>query len=352
MSTNRRNTPESSLIQIGFQGFGWLKKIFSLIILLIGYWQAFEYFSEKPELKIFIEECKHENDFYNTLILIKNGSESINEDDFVAPVCITFSGSISKIIPFKSEVKNHFVIEKNTIKIKSELLNKNEEFKFIILSEVRPQIKNVQGRIKGIENIEYYDFELKPKPLNRLLNFWFVLIIVSSFLLIDALLVIGKDKELSMLYNHIKLFPLDKKNKKEYIARYVLLYNNYPLRIKPDSEFMEQIINNLFLCFPSKSKKEIAFIKNMAILKTEWYTLYRLRTAFIVVSPIFLAFSIMALILNYFYYEIYFLKNLLSLNLINKTTLTILLIAGLLILVFPRSTMNYLFVKKGAKKSF
>lgn len=89
-----------------------------------------------------------------------------------------------------------------------------------IITSKRPQINNVNGRIRDIEDISYYDYETKPKPLNRFLNIWLVLTFISVILFIDALLLIGKNHELQKLKNFTVSFPLTKKNVEEYIQKW------------------------------------------------------------------------------------------------------------------------------------
>jgi hypothetical protein len=231
-------------------------------------------------------------------------------------------------------------------------MNRNESLQFNVITKSRPEIKSIDFRIKNIENIKFYDYEIKPIPISRVLNIWIVLIVLSIFTFFDALLVILKDKELGDIKDFIFNFPLNSKNKEDFIVGYEGVYKKYKLRIKPTSRFMSEIIRNLFKSFPYSTDREIDFIKFMSDFKTELYTNYRTRTAFIVVSPIVVIISGTAILLNYFYFEIGTIRSLISINQINKITLTVLLIIALTIIIFPKRIMTLLFLKKNAKIKF
>ena len=70
-------TPEKRLLELSKQGYGKTKKIFTIIFLLIGYWQAIEYFTEKPNVSIYLENSKETNNQFITKISINNGSQAI-----------------------------------------------------------------------------------------------------------------------------------------------------------------------------------------------------------------------------------------------------------------------------------
>lgn len=328
------------------------KKLFLVIVALITYWQLYEYITDKPEIDISIEKSELINKNYKTTITVANGSQSITSSDIIERINVIFNDTIQQVKSVASNIQPKYQIINNSINLNFSLLNKDEKFKFYTFSKSRLKIVSINYRIKDIKQINIYDFENNPKPLNRILNIWVILLIISIILFIDALLVISKDKGLDDIKSYIYNFNLTNKNKKEFIKGYKKIYGQYKLRLKPDKKFMKEIINNLFISFPPKTKKDLEFIKFMANLKTELYTLYRTRTAFIIISPIAFLISIFALFANYYYYEIDFIKNNISINSINKIVLNIVLILVLIIILFPRSTMNLLFLKKGAKHKF
>lgn len=342
-------TPEKRVGELLIRGG---KKIFLVIVTLITYWQLYEYITEKPEIDISIENSEMVDGNYKTTISVANGSQSITSSDVVDEISIIFNDTIQQIKSDVSNIQPKYQINNNYIKLNFSLLNKNEQFKFYTYSKSRPKIVSINYRIKDVKQINFYDFESKPKPLNRILNIWVILLIVSIVLFLDALLVISKDKGLDDIKSYIFNFNLTKENKNEFVKGYKKVYGQYKLRLKPDIRIMKGIINKIFISFPHKTEKEINFIKFMANLKTELYILYRTRTAFIIIAPISFLVSILALFANYYYYEIGFIKNNISISSINKIVLNVVLVLVLIIILFPRSTMNLLFLKKGAKHKF
>ncbi len=339
-------TPEKRLLELSKQGYGKTKKIFTIIFLLIGYWQAIEYFTEKPNVSIYLENSKETNNQFITKISINNGSQSIISSDVVNPITIEFSEKVLQTKSIDKTIKNQFTFKNNNLSINFDLLNKNETNSLYVLTSKRPYIKNVNGRIKDIKEILYYDYEKKLKPLDRFLNIWIILLVISIFLFIDALLVILKDYEFQLLKNFIVNFPLNLNNIEEYIETYGKLYSNWKVNIKPDAEFMQQIIRNLFKSFPHKTEDEIYFIKRMSNFKTEMLSFYRVRTVFVSVAPILFIVSLIALILNYYYFEFDSLNNIVDIHTINKFATTILLILGIVVVLFPSRTMNYILIKQ------
>ncbi|MCF6280355.1 MAG: hypothetical protein L3J14_08415 [Flavobacteriaceae bacterium] len=347
MNKKSKTTPEKTIQELSYKV---LKKFFLIIVALITYWQLYEYVSESPEINISLENSNKTNNLFKTLILIKNGSQSISSIDIIRPIKIEFNDTIREIESLKSEIKTNFKTEGKSLIINFDLINKNEEFKFYAFTSLRPEIRKLDYRIKNIENVEYYDYLLKPKPIYRILNIWIILFLISIILMIDALLVILKDNELQEIKSFISKYPLNINNMEQFVDGYTNIYKKYTLRIKPSSGFMNQIMRNIFMTYPCKTTQNIKVIKYVANIKTELYTFYRTRTAFVIISPIIILISILAIFLNYYYYEIDFLKTNISINSINKRILTVLYIFVFVIIVFPRKTMNFLFVKKGGYK--
>lgn len=341
-----KKTPEKRLLELSKQGFGKTKKLVTILFLLIGYWQAIEYFTEKPNVDIYLEDSKQINNQFISKISINNGSQSIISNDIIKPINIEFSEKVLQTKVVGKTIKNQLKIINHNLSVSFDLLNKNETNSIYVITSKRPLIKNVNGRIKDIEDISYYDYENKPKPLNRFLNIWLILMFISVILFIDALLVIGKDHELQKLKNFTVSFPLTNKNIDEYIEKFGEHYSAWKVNLKPDTEFMQVIIRNLFISFPYKTKKELDFIRAMSNIKTEIYSQYRVRTVFVAVSPILFIISTLALLSNYFYFEINGINEIISMEKINKIATTTLLVLGIFVVLFPSRIMNLLILKR------
>lgn len=342
--TEKKTSPERRLTQLGL---GLVKKAFLMVVAWIGYWQLYEYVSESPEITVVIEKTVPSGKNFKTLISIENGSESVSMDDIVLPIKLMFNDTILELFPEKSEIKTEYKCLNKDILIEFDLLNKNEKFQFQILTSKRTQFVSTHCRIKNIKRIKYYDIENKPRPFSRILNIWLVLLFLSIAFFVDAILIIVKDIELGDIKLFIKNFPLRPDNIEEFLDGYKAVYKAYRVRIKPDAEFMQQIIANLFISFLYQSKDEIAFIKQMVNLKTELYVLYRTRTAFVIISPIIFVVSLIGSIVNYFYYEFDSLRDVISLQDFNLILLRTLFVFAVIIIIFPRKTMTFMFVKKG-----
>jgi hypothetical protein len=343
MTDDKKTSSEKRIQELSFLGF---KKIFLVLVALVTNWQLYKYVIESPTLTIYLEDSKIESGTHKSLVSLKNGSEAVSSDDVIRPLKINFNEMIDSVESITSEIKVSYLISDKSISIGFDLINKNEEFKFYVYSNSRPEIKAVDCRIKNIQKLQFYDYEKRPSPISRIFKVWLLLIILSLLLFVDSLLVVSKDKELGDIKAFIFTFPLNDKNQEEFINGYENIYKTYRLRVKPNSKFMKEIIRNLFRSFPHTTNKEIDFIKNMANFKTELYTHYRTRTAFVIISPLVIIISTVAIFLNYFYYDIGSLNEHISINQINKIVLIILSFITVIIILFPRRTMNLLFIKR------
>lgn len=339
-----KTTPEQKIRKIALR---LVKKTFLILFVCIGYLQAYDFISESPEITVVLEESARINKTHKTLLSVENGSESVSKDDIVQPIKLTFNDSILQIDPKINEINPKFEVQNKSLNINFDLLNKNEKFQFYVTTTIRPQLVSTECRIKNIKCIKNFDSENKPKPLSRILNIWLILFVLSIVFFVDALLVIVKDKELGNIKHFVKNFPLKQDNIEEFLNGYEAVYKTYRVRIKPDPKFMRQIIANLFLSFKHQTDDEIAFIKTIAHFKTEYYVFYRIRTAFVIISPIVIIISLLGSLFNYYYYEFDILKTAFSLSDLNLILVRILLVVSIFIIIFPRRTMTFFFVKRG-----
>ena len=206
--------PERRLQEISGKLF---KRAFLLIISLLGYWQLYEYVSEKPNINIELKSSVLNDKKYTSDIEIKNGSESFSKEDVISPIEIIFTDQISNVIVPESTIKLKYQIKNNVLYISFDLLNKNEKYNLKIISNKRPQISNLKYRIKGIEKINFYDYENKPSPIWRNFNIWLIFLIFAIITLADSLLVILKDRGLGEIKSFVNAFPLNINNREEFI---------------------------------------------------------------------------------------------------------------------------------------
>ena len=341
--------PERRLQEISGKLF---KRAFLLIISLLGYWQLYEYVSEKPNINIELKSSVLNDKKYTSDIEIKNGSESFSKEDVISPIEIIFTDQISNVIVPESTIKLKYQIKNNVLYISFDLLNKNEKYNLKIISNKRPQISNLKYRIKGIEKINFYDYENKPSPIWRNFNIWLIFLIFAIITLADSLLVILKDRGLGEIKSFVNAFPLNINNRELFIETYKQLYSNYKLKLKPSADFMAFTVRNSVYMYNEYKENDVEFIKHLVNLKTELFILYRLRTVFIILSPLLFIISLSGLIFNYIYYEFDLTYTYLNLEMINKTLATCVLLVILYVLFNPRKTMNNLLLTKDAKVKF
>lgn len=348
MKNPTKTSPEKKLAELSLKK---AKKYILIVVAIITYWQLYEYVSEVPNITVYLENSKNLNKEQITKISIKNGSESILKNDIIRPIKINFDQKLDSVDFPISLVNPNYDINNKSISLDFDLFNNDEDFIFYLYSNSRPNIQSVDFRIKNIESVEFYDYQKKSKFIHRVV-IWIILLLIAILLFNDALIVISKDLGLGEIKRYIYGYPLTKKNRKVFIKGYEKVYENYKLRIKPPTEFMSEVVKNLFRVFPYSSEKEIYFIKRMTDFKTELYTLYRVRSAFVIISPLIGILSLIAILLNFFYYDLDKLNELISLSSINRVLITLLFLITIIIIIFPRSTMNLVLLKKNSKVKF
>lgn len=266
------------------------KKIFYLIIVIIGYLQAYDYIKDKFPASIEIQQSKFSKTQYKTYFEFINKNSAIEKGDLVNPIEIILSDSVNTVWIRKDIQKKfgiNFKIKKNVIAFNFDLVNKNERFNFWSISKKAIKILDVKHRIKDVEQINFYHFKDNPKPIYKVLNFWLLTLFIAIVLFIDSLLVILKDKKLNKMKSFVVSYPLTIENKTDFLNQYRNLYNNYDLRFKtPASFFIDFKINNLLNSFHNYDQKEVDLIKFATNWYTEIFILYRFRTIFIIISPI------------------------------------------------------------------
>lgn len=342
--------PEKKLFEISKK---FISKVFLLIITIVGYFQALDYIRDKIPVAIELTQCRNINTQIKSSFEFSNRNSSIDKSDFITPLEIIMSDTVTNIYIKKKEKEKYDInlrSNNDTIFISFALLNKNEKFIFEAFSKREFEIKELKYRIKNVDNINFYHFKNNPKPISRIFKVWLFTLLISILLFFDALLVILKDRKLGELKKFVFEYDLTKENKGDFLEKYRLLYNEYPLRIKtPSSFFIDYKIKNLLNSFQNYNNREVNFIRLTISYYTEFFVFYRIRTIFIIISPILFTVSVLGICFNYFYYELPFLR-FAALDTINYFILKFILMVFLFMILFPRQTMNYFFIKKETRK--
>ncbi|WDF46111.1 hypothetical protein PQ459_14530 [Chryseobacterium sp. KACC 21268] len=277
-----------------------VKKIFLALIAIITYYQFYEYLIEKIPVNIEITNSINKKSFIETEFIFNNSNSAIEESDFTKPIEIALSNKIQKIIFDKNQkAVPTFKIDGNKLLFQFDLLNKNEKIIFKTISADIIEIKSINFRIKDVDNIEFYHYLKKPKPLQRLTTFWLIVFGLSIILFFDALILILKDAKLTEMKYLVRDYPLNESNKYDFMEKYRQLYKDYKVRFKlPEKYLIDFKVKNLLDIYKQYTKKDREFIKYMINMNTEFAILYRTRTIFIIISPIFILVSLIGIIFN------------------------------------------------------
>lgn len=344
-------SPEKTLFNAFWKYF---KKAFYLFIAVISYIQIYEYIEEKQALNITVTDSELVNDKYLTTFEFNNQNTSISKEDVFRPIVLNLNTHILEIFSNKKNTEDiglRLLPKENRLELDFGLINKNESFTFKTLTDNKLRVNEIDYRIKDIDEIEVYHYKFNPQPVQRVLNIWIVVFIISIIMFLDAALLIAKDLKLGEIKRFVLNYPLSKKNRNEFLEELGKLYKEYKVKLKPPYWFFIDFkIKNLLDSF-KYDKENIQLIKTMTNSYLDLFLFYRFRKVFIVVGPILAIVGILGIVFNYFYYDIDILSSI-SLNSINKYLLRTVLGITIMMILFHRRTLNFFLLKKDAKVKF
>lgn len=256
------------------------------------------------DLTIYLYENEPVGANYQSKFEIYNEGTPISKHELIQPLIINLEKE-NAIIDFDLIEKNPEAIKvwfskltKNKLKVDFDLLNESENIKFSVKSTKPIETFTVSSRIKNIEEVVTYHYQIKPKFYDRIGKFWIFLLAFSILTFVDASLLVSKNKQLKRLLEIIDNLTVDIE-KREFLTAYKKAYTAYKVRFKRNKETITTDISVLFDGITTDNLNDVKLKMNAA---TKRAVLYKLRKPYLIISPLLFIISLLAIIGSIIFY--------------------------------------------------
>ena len=274
-----------------------------ILPILVGVNLFIEY-ATTNELTIYLFSAKEEQGKHISKFELYNEGSPISKYELIQPLVVNV-GDENAIIDFDLISKEPTAIKvwfnkltKNKLKIDFDLLNESENITFQIETRKPVDEFTVSSRIKNIEDIVTYHYKVKPKFYDRISVIWLLLMVFSIISFLDAMLLIGKDKELAKIKQLINSFSVDT-NQTDFLEHYKMLYSNYNVRFKRNKS---GVVNEVEAILNQSGEESLSVIKEKLLTTTKKAVLYNLRKPYLLISPVIFVICIIAIVVSIVYY--------------------------------------------------
>lgn len=276
-----------------------------ILPLLVGLNLLIQYLNTN-ELTVYLYESEEKGANYISNFEIYNEGSPISKYELIQPLTINL-GEDNAIIDFDLILKEPEAIKvwfsklrQNKLKVDFDLLNESENIRFSILTKKPIQNFTVSSRIKNIENVVTYHHKKKPKVYDRIGKFWIFLLFFSIVTFIDAMLLVGKDKQLKVLLASINELTVTS-DKEHFLRKYEALFEAYHVRFKRNKETIVVEIAQLFDTLQEDNLTNVQ-LKMKSVTKKS--VLYNLRKPYLLISPVLFLISLIAIIASIIFYAV------------------------------------------------
>lgn len=256
------------------------------------------------DLTIYLYDSEVVSGNYQSKFEVYNEGNPISKYELIQPLIINIEKE-NAIVDFDLIEKEPLAIKvwfskltKSKLKVDFDLLNESENIKFSVITKKPIENFTVSSRIKNIEEVVTYHYQIKPKFYDRIGKFWIFLLLFSIITFTDALFLISKDKQLNVIISLINSLEVVS-SKKEFLNNYKIAYNNYNIRFKRNKEAITSDVGVLLSTLNAENLNEV---KQKMIQITKRSVLYTLRKPYILISPILFLISLLAILGSILYY--------------------------------------------------
>lgn len=256
------------------------------------------------DLTIYLYENESVGVNYQSKFEVYNEGTPISKHELIQPLVINLEKE-NAIIDFDLIEKNPEAIKvwfsklkKNKLKVDFDLLNESENIKFSIKSIKPIEAFTVSSRIKNIEEVVTYHYQIKPKFYDRIGKFWMFLLLFSILTFVDASLLVSKNKQLKKVLNVIDNLN-DTVEKQQFLTAYKAAYSEYKVRFKRNKDTITADIGQLFDSITTGNLNDVKLKMDAA---TKRAVLYKLRKPYLLISPLLFIISLLAIIGSIVYY--------------------------------------------------
>jgi len=190
-------------------------------------------------------------------------------------------------------------LKKNKLKVDFDLLNESENITFSILTRNPIKKFTVSSRIKNIDEVVTYHYQIKPKFYDRIGKFWILLLFFCIITFLDAFILTSKNKKLKEVLFVISSLTVGS-DKTIFLKEYKTAFLAYNVRFKRNTESILHDISQLFDTATVDSINEVKLKMNVV---TKRSVLYKLRKPYLLISPVLFIISLLVIIGSVMYYS-------------------------------------------------
>lgn len=256
------------------------------------------------DLTIYLYDTDQIEGKYVSNFEIYNEGEAISKHELIQPLIINLEKD-NAIIDFDLIEKEPQAIKvwfskltSTKLKVDFDLLNESEHIKLSILTTQPIEKFTVSSRIKNIEEVVTYHYQIKPKFYDRIGKFWIFLMVFSIITFIDATLLVNKNKQLKQLLTLIDTVSA-MTDKDKFIEAYIKAYDAYKVRFKRSKA---TISTDISIALDELTLVNINDVKYKMSTLTKRAVLYKLRKPYLLISPILFLISLIAIIGSIIFY--------------------------------------------------
>lgn len=256
------------------------------------------------DLTIYLYDSGELSGNYQSKFEVYNEGNPISKHELIQPLIVNLEKD-NAIVDFDLIEKNPLAIKvwfskltKNKLKVDFDLLNEAENIKFSVLTKKPIKRFTVTSRIKNIEDVVTYHYQIKPKFYDRIGKFWVFLLLFSIITFIDATLLITRDKQLNKILSLINSLLITT-NQKVFLNNYKKEYDAYKVRFKRSKE---SIGLDMEVLLASTTEENLNEVKQKMITATKRSVLYTLRKPYLLISPVLFLVSLLAILGSILYY--------------------------------------------------
>jgi len=257
------------------------------------------------DLTIYLYDIEEKEKLYESKFEVYNEGDPISKYELIQPLIINLQKE-NAIVDFDLIAKNPQAIKvwfsklkKNKLKVDFDLLNESENITFSILTSKPIENFTVSSRIKNIEEVVTYHYQIKPKYYDRIGKFWIFLLVFSILTFIDASMLVSKNKQLKKLLELIDDLT-ETSDKESFLEEYRVEYAAYKIRFKRNKETILTDISLLFDAIATNNLNEVKLKMNTA---TKRSVLYTLRKPYLLISPVLFLISLLVIIGSIIFYS-------------------------------------------------
>jgi hypothetical protein len=256
------------------------------------------------DLTIYLYNNEQVKNYYLSKFEVYNEGAAISKHELIQPLTINLEKD-NAIIDFDLIEKSPEAIKvwfskltKTKLKVDFDLLNESESVKFSVLTKEPIEKFTVSSRIKNIEEVVTYHYQIKPKFYDRIGKFWIFLLVFSIITFIDAALLIARNNQLKNILAVIDGIS-ENPEKKHFLTDFNYAYSSYKIRFKRNKDV---VISDVSELFDSITFDNINDVKLKMKATTKRAVLYKLRKPYLLISPVLFLISLIAIIGSIIFY--------------------------------------------------